>query len=74
VQFKRLRKRTAPPPQKTDELYRQLYRAVDGAVLDAFVHHPEYLAPGVNQRVVQRSIAKRVAGATASLLKSKGRR
>lgn len=47
---------------KGDQSYRQLWRVVDGAVMDAFAHHPEYLAPhrGKDARL---SVVKRVVGA-----------
>jgi len=50
-------------PEKIDsQAYRQLWRIVDGAVRDAFAHHPEYLGT-VRERTVRNSIVKRVTGA-----------
>lgn len=56
-------KRNKVPPQKRDlRAYRSLWRLVDGAVRDAFEHHPDYLAPGAHEKVVRNSITKRVVG------------
>lgn len=43
--------------------YRQIWRLIDGAVRDAFSHHPGYVAKGISPRTVRRSIVKRAAGA-----------
>jgi hypothetical protein len=42
--------------------YRQLWRLIDGAILDALNQHPNYVAPEVRRRVRQ-AIAKRAVGA-----------
>ncbi len=57
------KRRTAPPPQKASDAYRQLWRIVDGAVADAFNQHDNYIAPGVSRKLVRASICKRVVGA-----------
>lgn len=49
-------------PVKHGRAYRQLWRIVDGAVADAFAHHPEYLTAAGRQSA-RRSINKRVTGA-----------
>lgn len=50
-----------------------MWRVVDGAIRDAFHHHPEYLtnhgAKGANAR---RSVAKRVTSAVLSYLEQSG--
>lgn len=52
-------------PPKGDAAYRRLWRVVDGAVRDAFAHHPEYLTEK-GRRVARTSIVKRVTGAVLS--------
>lgn len=48
---------------------RQIWRIVDGAVRDAFIHHPNYLtASGARAHCARRSINKRVTGAILSYL------
>lgn len=49
-------------PVRDDPAYRQLWRVVDGAVRDAFDHHPDYLT-AKGARNARRSINKRVVGA-----------
>lgn len=44
-----------------DEIYRQLWRLVDGAVRDTFSNHPEYLTEA-GKRGAMNSIVKRVVG------------
>lgn len=67
-----MRQRRLRPP-KRNSLYRFVWRLVDGAVRDAFTHHPEYLASGAHEKDVRNSIAKRVTGAiTGSLERSRG--
>lgn len=64
------KKRLRPP--KGDHTYRQLWRVIDGAVRDAFVHHPEYLTPrGVMQ--ARESVVKRVTGAIKSYAEQSAR-
>lgn len=58
-----MRKRIKPPPQKTSLLYRQIWRIVDGAVVDAFQAHPEYISKGYKVKTVRESVVKRVTGA-----------
>lgn len=53
-------KRTRPP--KGNQQYRQLWRVVDGAVMDAFRMHPDYLT-SAGLRSAQKSVVKRVVGA-----------
>lgn len=53
--------RRLPPPDDADPRFRQLWRIVDGAVRDCFGVHPDYLAK--SERVVRRSLLKRVVGA-----------
>ena len=55
--YKRSKPNKCPSP-----LYLQFWRIVDGAVADAFNHHPEYLTPSGKARARQ-SIVKRVTGA-----------
>lgn len=50
------------PEKLPDEIYRQIWRLVDGAVRDAFANHPEYLTSS-GRASAQRSITKRVTGA-----------
>lgn len=45
--------------------YAQLWRVVDGAVLDAFNRHPDYLTPK-GRRSAKTSIVKRVTGTVLS--------
>ena len=55
---------------------RQVWRVVDGAIRDAFIHHPDYLTMnGTRYNSARRSIAKRVTGALLSYLEQskKGR-
>jgi hypothetical protein len=48
---------------------RQIWRVVDGAVRDAFDHHPDYLTTkGSRAACARRSINKRVTGAILSYL------
>ncbi len=54
--------RSPIPLEKQDDSYRRLWRIVDGAVADAFVHHPDYLAPR-RRKEAQLSVVKRVVGA-----------
>jgi hypothetical protein len=54
--WKRVRREKCP-----DELYRQLWALVRGAVRDTFANHPEYLTPAGRQSA-ERSITKRVTG------------
>jgi len=53
-------KRLLPP--KGSRSYRQLWRVVDGAVIDALKHHPDYIRAG-KTRSARESIVKRVTGA-----------
>lgn len=48
-------------PPKDDAPYRKIWRIVDGAVQDAFNHHPEYLTEA-GSRNARLSIVKRVTG------------
>lgn len=48
---------------KNRAFYRQIWRLIDGAVRDALIHHPGYVAKGISARTVRRSIVKRAAGA-----------
>lgn len=51
-------------PAKSGPAYRQLWRLVDGAVLDCFTNHPDYLTErGKNYDTARRSLTKRVVGA-----------
>lgn len=45
--------------------YHKIWRIVDGAVSDAFYHHPDYLTPK-GKRAARESIVKRVTGAVLS--------
>ena len=58
------RSKRTKPPRKGDSLYRQLWRVVDGAIMDALKQHPDYLTDkGRRDRAARISIAKRVTGA-----------
>ena len=58
-------KRSKPP--KGDEIYKQLWRVVDGAVADAFAMHPDYLTKkGQHGHTARLSIVKRVTGSVLS--------
>lgn len=47
----------------------QMWRVVDGAIRDAFLHHPDYLTgKGTSGASARRSVAKRVTGAVLSYL------
>lgn len=59
----RLRRPTRIRPIRTDPVYAGFWRIIDGAVRDALSMHPEYIRPGQSERVVRRSIVKRVTGA-----------
>lgn len=49
----------------------QIWRVVDGAIRDAFIHHPDYLTgKGTSGASARRSVAKRVTGAVLSYLKA----
>lgn len=54
--------RRARLAKSENEMYRRLWRVVDGAVRDALATHPEYLTDAGRQ-AAQRSITKRVTGA-----------
>lgn len=54
--WKRARREKCP-----DEVYRQLWKLVGGAVRDTFACHPEYLTPA-GRTAAERSIVKRVTG------------
>lgn len=60
------KKRAKIPMGKDEDAYKALWRVVDGAVVDALDHHPEYVAKGISKRVVRTSINKRVVGAVLS--------
>lgn len=45
--------------------YQQLWGVVDGAVVDAFKNHPDYLTPK-GQRSARTSVVKRVTGTVLS--------
>jgi hypothetical protein len=48
---------------------RQIWRVVDGAVLDAFKNHPDYLThKGSRNQTARRSVVKRVTGSVLSYL------
>lgn len=51
--------------QKMPEKYKRhqnLYKLIQGAVIDAFKQHPEYIAANIVVAVVVTSITKRVTG------------
>lgn len=53
---------------------RQMWRVVDGAIMDAFIHHPDYLTmKGSRNQCARRSIAKRVTGSVLSYLEQRHR-
>lgn len=61
--MKRPAKRTKPLHPDAGP-YRQLWRLVDGAVVDALNAHPDYLSTkGYHDDTARRSIVKRVVGA-----------
>lgn len=48
---------------------RQIWRVIDGAIRDAFSHHPDYLTlKGSKGAAARRSVAKRATGALLSYL------
>jgi hypothetical protein len=54
--------------------YHKIWRIVDGAVSDAFYHHPDYLTPK-GKRAARESVVKRVTGAVlSSVVKATGGR
>lgn len=63
----RKKTRLRPPKHKTGPAYRRVWFVVDGAVLDALKHHPEYIAQG-KTRACRESITKRVTGAMLSFM------
>lgn len=63
--------KTKPP--KGDDLYKKIWRVVDGAVADAFMHHPDYLTQkGKSFRAARNSVVKRVTGAMTSFVATRG--
>lgn len=69
------KKRSKIPPQKTSKLYRTIWRLADGAVLDAFRAHPEYLTDKGRTKNSRASIVKRVTGTVVGFVEesTKGR-
>jgi hypothetical protein len=59
-------------PQKGTKAYRDLWRVIDGAVMDAFNKHPNYVAAGESERTVRNSIVKRAVGAVLSFADERG--
>lgn len=57
------RPRARIAPRNADPVYRQFWRLIDGAVRDALLNHPDYIARGKSPRRVRQSIVKRVTGA-----------
>lgn len=59
------KKRRRIKPVKPGGAYRQLWRVVDGAILDCMIHHPDYFSGSRQERMltIRRSLAKRVVGA-----------
>lgn len=52
----------------------QVWKIVDGAVMDAFTNHPDYLThKGSKGHTARRSIAKRVTGSVMSFLEQSKR-
>lgn len=69
------RPRLKPEKHKTG-FERQVWRVIDGAIRDAFIHHPDYLThKGSSGHAARRSVAKRATGAVLSYLEQsrKGR-
>lgn len=62
-------RRIAPPKERVgSHAYAQLWRVVDGAVIDAMKHHPEYFR-AKDKRAVRNSINKRVVGSVLGYVK-----
>jgi hypothetical protein len=68
------RKRLKPEkPIHQKGFNRQIWKVVDGAIRDAFIHHQDYLtAKGIRGASARRSVAKRVTGAMLSYLEQSG--
>ena len=64
------RKRLKCP--KEQKAYRQLWRVVDGAVLDALTMHPDYLTER-GARLARQSITKRVTGSVIGFAEQSAR-
>lgn len=61
-------------PSHHEGFNRQVWRVVDGAIRDAFKHHPDYLTvKGTRAHCARRSVAKRVTGALLSYLEQSKR-
>lgn len=56
------RKRLRPPGNKGDQSSRQLWRLIDGALIDAMNFHPEYFTATGSTKTARASLVKRVAG------------
>ena len=54
-----------PPIGKKSRAYRQMWRLVDGCVLDTFRLHPDYLTP-IGMSSVRMSLVKRITGQVMS--------
>jgi len=64
------KKRLKPEkPSYRQGFNRQVWRVIDGAIRDAFSHHPDYLTlKGSKGAAARRSVAKRATGALLSYL------
>lgn len=54
-------------PVKPGKLYHRVWRELDGAIMDCFKHHPEYVVQG-KMRSCRESLIKRTTGAVMSFL------
>lgn len=61
-------KRHKPPPEKIDPEYTRLWKVVQGAVIDTFNAHPEYLTDKGKKRIAA-SLSKRAVGAVLSFVR-----
>ena len=60
-------------PPKGDELYKLLWKVVDGEIRDCFRHHPNYIQfvdTKINEKNVRTSITKRIVGKFKALLET----
>jgi hypothetical protein len=55
------KERLRTPRNKPGAEYKAIWRLIDGAILDALKHHPEYIAPE-RQQAARNSIIKRATG------------
>lgn len=66
--FPRKKIKGKPYPPKGDDHFHDIWRVVDGAILDTIKHHPNYFntTMGVRAYNVRMSLNKRIVGALMS--------